>query len=69
MVINIIYYVDLLARFCMCILACLLVCIEFYVLAMNVVTVPSLQASAVVQPPMLLQMVNRVALVEPLGQQ
>ena len=34
----------------------------------KVVPVPSLQLSAVVQPLMLLQMVNEVALVQPLGQ-
>ena len=35
----------------------------------EVVPVPSLQPSSVVQPLMLLQMVNEVALVEPLGPQ
>ena len=59
----------------MCILACPLVCIEVYVLAIVgarkavPIPVPSLQSSAVVQPLMLLQMVNEVALVQPLGQQ
>ena len=35
----------------------------------KVVTVPSLQLSAVVLPPILLQMVNEVALVQPLDPQ
>ena len=39
------------------------------VVTRKVVPVPSLQAPAVVLPPMLLQMVNEVALVEPLGPQ
>ena len=39
------------------------------VATMKVLPVPSLQLSAVVLPPMLLQMVNEVALVQPLGQQ
>ena len=57
----------------MCILACPLVCIELHVLAIvasrKVVPVPSLQLSAVVLLPMLLQMVIKVALVQPLDPQ
>ena len=50
---------------------CLFVCEEYacIVATTKVVPVPSLQLSTVVLPPMLLQMVNEVALVEPLGQQ
>ena len=57
----------------MCILACPLVCIELHVLAIvasrKSVPVPSLQLSAVVLLPMLLQMVIKVALVQPLDPQ
>ena len=57
----------------MCILACSLVCIEVHVLAIiatrKAVPVPSLQSPAVVLPPMLLQMVSKVALVQRLDPQ
>ena len=51
--------------------ACLFVCdVRTCIVATTkVVPVPSLQSSAVVVPQMLLQMVNKMSLVQPIGQQ
>ena len=56
----------------MCILACLIFCIELYVLALwlqGKLYLSPLQASAVVQPLMHLQIVNEMAQVKPLNLQ
>ena len=50
--------------FCLCWIACVCILVTW-----NVVTVPSVQLLTVVLPPMLLQMVNEVALVQHLDPQ